>query len=292
MPLLIKEIKKLFIKNKYICIMLPSILLNFLISFSQTKIPDNLIGNASGFSSVIFSDESSYLWQKFLSSGGINVFLFVLSLSIAILLTVPEYRYSMNELILVSKKGRKNLAYIKLFMGLTVCFITCVVILFSEPLIMWLKFDLSNGCLPLQSLPAYEETEKNMTILEAMFLKIGFQIFGYCCLCLITMMLITLTKGKTVVALTCILGTLLLPLYLGDTLYNRQVLYKVPLPLSPILSYQYLSPSIIEYGTDLAVFKELTFEEILLTNSMILVIVLICSMIFVCMFSGRKLLKK
>lgn len=292
MSLLLKETNKLFLKNGYIYIMFSSILLNLLLSLNQSKLSENLIDVSSHFSAQMLEDESLYLWQNFLSSEGINIFLFVLSLSVAILLTVPEYRYSMNDLILVSKKGKKSLPYIKLLLGLLVCCFSCIVILSSQPVIMWLKYGLDKGSLSLQSLPTYAETTKNMTILEAMFLKTGFQIFGYCCLCLTTMMFIALTKGKVWTALTYVLGTLLLPLYLGDTLYNRQVLYKLPLPLSPILSFQYLSPSIIEYGTGLVMFRELNIYEIFLTNFAILILVLLCSIIFVRMFSERMLLKK
>lgn len=292
MSLLIRETKKLFLKNGYIYVMFSSVLLNLLFSLNQLKLPENLMDVASHFSVQIFNDKDLYLWQIILSSGGINIFLFVLSLSVAILLTVPEYRYSMNELILVSKNGKKSLPYIKLFLGLSVCCFSCIIILFCQPVIMWLKYGLDNSSLALQSLPTYAETTKNMTILEAIFFKTGFQTFGYCCLCLATMTFVTLTKGKVGIALTYVLGTLLLPLYLGDTLYNRQVLYKLPLPLSPILSYQYLSPSIIEYGTELVMFKELTIYEILLTNFAILIIILLCSIIFVRMFSKRMWLKK
>ncbi len=291
MLLLAEEIKKLFIKNRYAYIVFALFAVNILILLNDAEIPDSLLGNSPGFSYQMFTDENSYLWQKLLSSGGINIYLFIITLSVAILLTVPEYRYGMNELLLVSKTGKRKLSYIKLFLGLTICCLSCVIILFSEPIIIFFKFGLTNGHLPLQTLPAYAQTIKNVTLSEALLLKIGFQTFGYCCLYLITMMLIAVYKGKSVGALTCVLAMLLVPLYLGDTLFNRHMLYKLPLPLSPILSHQYLVPSIVEYGTDLVIFKELSFIEILFTNSVILVIGLICSMIFIFMFSGRKLKK-
>ena len=291
--MLIREMKKLYIKNSLIYVFFSAVIVKLLTLKSFLNSADYIYSGLMNFSAQKFLSESTYLWQKILSSDGINVYLLIITLVTAILLIVPEYRYSMNELLMTQKNGKRLLPQLKLLIGLVTCSLSSVFILFAEPVAVCIKYGVSDLNVQLQILPAYEETTKNLTILQALFMKCGFQIFGYCCLLVITLTLLVVLRSRSVMALTCSVSMLLLPAYFGDTLYNGEMLYKFPLPLSPILSYQYLSPSIVEYDKDveLFMFKELTYIEIGITNFLLLLICIICVVLYIWSFRGRRMFK-
>ena len=77
---------------------------------------------------------------------------------------------------------------------------------------------------------------------------------------------------KTAIALTVSLGILLIPLYLGETMYNKERLYLLPIPLSLMLSGAFLNPTIIYDDSNEVYFKEITYGQIFVTTAAVILI--------------------
>lgn len=93
---------------------------------------------------------------------------------------------------------------------------------------------------------------------------------------------------KTAIALTVSLGILLIPLYLGETMYNKERLYLLPIPLSLMLSGAFLNPTIIYDDSNEVYFKEITYGQILVTVAAVILIGIISTPIYLYLSSGKR----
>lgn len=291
MRLFYQELKKLYIKHKII--FLAALL--FLISVLTRANKDMLPVIVGYIDSVIYGEvlakmgTALYAFQELIAETGINIYALIFSLSIAVITVYAEEKNEMNSLLQTSKYGRAKIPQAKVIIIIVSCFLFCTVLFSADFLINSIKYSFPDMSLSLQSLDSFAETQKSLTLLQAMALKYGCQTIGYIVIALITMCLVKAFKGKTAIALTVSLGILLIPLYLGETMYNKERLYLLPTPLSLMLSGAFLNSTIIYDDSNEVYFKEITYGQILVTTAAVILIGIISMGIYLYLSSGKRI---
>ena len=289
MRLFYQELKKLYIKHKIIFLAALLFLISVFTMMNKEMLPV-IVGqiDLTIYGEVLEKMGTTlYAFQEFLSETGINIYALIFSLSIAVITVYTEEKNEMGSLLQTSKYGRAKLHRVKVIIVIVSCFLFCSLIFLTDFLINSIKYSFPDMHLSLQSLESYAETQKSLTLLQAIALKYICQTIGYIVIGLITMCLVKVFKGKTAIALTISLGILLIPLYLGETTYNTERLYLLPTPLSLMLSGAFLNPTIIYDGSDDVYFKEITYGQILAVTGVIVLVGVISMGIYLYLSSGK-----
>ena len=262
MSLFWEETKKMFWKYKLLHLSACLLIISVFSVYAKDMLPVSSEG-FMGLSNEM--PEGLYVWQQILSNTSINIYLLIFSLAVGALAVVPDSINGMDDLLQSTRKGKYALPFVKPASVIIVTFIFVAVIIFSELGIASIKYTLENWSVPLQSLSDYATTQKSLTIMQAYLLKSFCMIFGYTALAILSLVTSKILKGKISIALVISLSSVLLPVYLAPNTFNTEKLYKLPLPISPILGGAFLRPTLTEEGTGTIFFKELSYNEILLT---------------------------
>lgn len=294
MQLINEEIKKIYIKNKMLFLAVALIAASIISMLFKDLVPsiseNAIIGSA--FEEIKLLGGNMYAFGKLLSQTGINVFALIFSLAFSVVTVNYEEKNEMTALLLPTEKGNRKVPDIKVITLILSVAVFCLTIFICDFSVISLKYGPADMNLPLQTLPDFTDTQKNLTLFSAFLLKSLMQTTGYVVLSLITMCLVKVFRGKTSAALTISVCSILVPLFLGTTVYNQERLYLLPSPLSLMLSGAFLKPTIEETGTENIIFRELTYGQLIFTLITVTLTGVICALIYLHLAYGKANAKK
>lgn len=178
-------------------------------------------------------------WAFLYGNGTEDWLLILLVFLIAVPAVSSEYTSGMADLLDTTEKGKTKF-YISKFVAVIIfTVLATAVFLFSEFIYAYLKYGLSDGNYPIQTIPQFSASEFDITLSEGIFFVWFNRIFGMCFLTSILFFCVRRTK-KSLPALFVGMTVILLPKIL---LNNSSLFYKLPLPSTLLNSAGFLRSS-------------------------------------------------
>ena len=286
MNLISEELKKIYIKYKLLPLALFLMAVSFGIVMAREYMPEI---NSMTPQIIVEMNPVDYINNTLLIESGINITVFIFTVLISVMAVYPDSQNDMIPLLSCSKNGKYKLPIIKLVITIVSVILFSLVVLSGEFFLVLGRYHLTGFYNDISTLMNFTDVNKQMTITNALVLKIGFKVLGYTSFAVMLMMIIKIFKKNISLSLTLGLSTIIVPLYLGDTVYNAERMYKLPIPLSAMLSEGFLHQTEKVLGKEAYYFKELAFKEITFVGVGIALLMLICAAIYLVISFGFKL---
>ena len=286
MNLIGEELKKIYIKYKLLPLALFLMAVSFGIVIAREYMPEI---NSMTPQIIVEMNPVDYINNTLLIESGINIAVFIFTVLISVMAVYPDSQNDMIPLLSCSKNGKYKLPIIKLVITIVSVILLSLVVLCGEFFLVLCRYHLTGFSNDISTLMNFTDVNKHMTISNALILKLGFKVLGYTSFAVILMMIIKMFKKNISLSLTLGLSTIIVPLYLGNTVYNAERMYKLPIPLSAMLSEGFLRQTEKIVLEEAYSFKELSFKEITFTGVGIALLTLICAAIYLIISFGFKL---
>ncbi len=178
-------------------------------------------------------------WESLLTNQSPNYLLLLLLVILLAPVFCEEYSSRMQEILLTQKRSARRQAGIKIFVALALTAALTAAAQGIELGYCALKFGLSHGEFPLQSLQSFGNAEKELSLWQAFWLQFGLKEIGYCYAAVCILFFSVLLK-KYALSLMAGISFLALPFL---TVENADVFLPIPAPWALTLGSIYLNGS-------------------------------------------------
>lgn len=202
-------------------------------------------------------------WDALMSGENLNIVLCLLLLLIITPIFLDDIDSEMDMILLTSRNGHKKTAVSKLAVAMTTTLGICLITEGAKILFIALRYGLSNGQYPIQSLEYFSYSEKDISILAAFLFIELFRILGYLYYVAIIIFTGVIFRQYAISIVTSI-SMILIPFYGFKDMY---ILYLFPGPLGLMLGSGFfkgeMSERILSEGTVESI-KEISIQNICL----------------------------
>ncbi len=212
-------------------------------------------------------------WMGLLGGGTLHLVLFLGILLLTTPVFCSEYSCQMDALILTAREGQKSVRS-KLLLTIGTVLFLCVSISLLEYAFYSVRYGLPNGDYPIQSIPCFRESHKDISLFHA-YVCVGLlRLFGGVFLAVFLMFVSVLAKRYAITLLTGA-ASVLLP-YMG---LSETIIYRLPLPLPFLLGTGFFTGDMVSRDA-LTGDEKIIFAEVDMTTLLILLLVsaLLCTL--------------
>jgi hypothetical protein len=202
-------------------------------------------------------------WNGLLANDSLDIFFVLLSLLLVTPIFCIEQESSMSALLATVRKGGAHQAVCKIFLAFATVVALCAVSFGMQLVFFGIKYGLTCGGYPLQSLSYFASSSKSVSLAGAAVAVFALKTFGCLCFAAIILFVSKLAKRYAITVFSC--ASLILLPYFG--LGSESAKYFMPFPLGFMTAVGFLrgNETKSDAFTDeiVTIFKEVPSETLL-----------------------------
>ncbi len=222
-------------------------------------------------------------WTQVFQNYGFDFLLMIFVLVLAVNSVMLEYNSDMVTINGVSTKGHRFFGMSKLIAVVVSTAVITIILSIIHLLVFCGKYDLAGFDYPLESLKAYSDSQKYLTIIGAYCLVTAIKVLGYCSFAVFSMFFAVIIR-KTVPAMTFSFSLVFVPMYILNSNTEGQICYLLPIPTGAMMSTGYINVTKKSDFTD-----EIFFREVSTMQLLIVLAALIATTAVMAFYISRKL---
>lgn len=225
-------------------------------------------------------------WNELIAKENIDIIAIVLLLTIVVPFFANEYEKEMNLIIIPSKKGSREAVIIKIIVSILMVIAISSLFAFTEYTFYNVKYGLQGASYPLQSLEFFQNSTRDISILETFILINIIKTIGYILLVLISILLSIKVKNS-LPAIFFSACTVCIPYFIFKT---GELKYKLPGPLGEIIATGFFMGDIMSENK--LIFKSLTLIQCMTIFGGVILLIIIIFVLILRAYSNFKVINK